>query len=246
MELAALSDGGFVARAVAKTLGVSEVIDQTLSQTVANFVGDKQLLLVIDNCEHLIEPCAHVAAELLGRCPNLQILATSREPLNIAGEKLWQVSTFAAPDPTKLTLVDLLLQFESLQLFVERAATVQPGFALTPENAQAVAEICHRLDGIPLAIELAAARVKVLAVEQIAAYLTGALGARFALLTQGNRVVLPRHQTLRATIDWSYDLLDDAERLLFRQVAIFRGGFTLEALEQLLGFRVEGPAAIHP
>jgi non-specific serine/threonine protein kinase len=140
------------------------------------------------------------------------------------------VPAFAAPDPAKLDLVDLLMRFESLRLFVERAAAVQPGFALTSENAQAVAEICQRLDGIPLAIELAAARIRVLTVEQIAAYLAGALGARFALLTQGSRAVLPRHQTLRATIDWSYNLLDDAERLLFRQVAVFRGGFTLEAL----------------
>jgi predicted ATPase/DNA-binding SARP family transcriptional activator len=235
VELAALTDGGLVGRAVAKTLGVNEVMEQTVSHSVANYVGDKQLLLVLDNCEHLIEPCAQVVADLLGRCPHLQILATSREPLNLAGETLWQVPTFAAPDPSKLALVDWLLHFESVRLFVERAAAVQPGFALTPTNAQAVAEICQRLDGIPLAIELAAARVKVLTVEQIAGYLTGALGARFALLTQGSRVALPRHQTLRATIDWSYDLLDEAERLLFRQAAVFRGGFTLEALEQIVG-----------
>ncbi|CAN5608408.1 BTAD domain-containing putative transcriptional regulator [soil metagenome] len=236
VELAALRDGGLVERAIAKTLGVREVLDQTLRQTVANFVGDKQLLLVLDNCEHLIESCAHVAAELLGRCPNLQILTTSREPLNIAGEILWQVPTFAAPEPTKLTMVDLLLQFESLRLFVERAAAVQPSFTLTSENAQAVAEICQRLDGIPLAIELAAARIKVLSVEQIAAYLRGALGARFALLTQGSRTALPHHQTLRATIDWSFNLLDGAERMLFQQVAVFSGSFTLEALEQILTF----------
>ncbi|MCX6046984.1 MAG: tetratricopeptide repeat protein [Chloroflexi bacterium] len=236
VELAALNEGGLVARSIAKTLGVREVLDQTLSQTVANFLGDKQLLLVIDNCEHLIEPTAQLAATLLSHCPNLQILTTSREPLNIAGETLWQVPTFAAPEPAKLSFIDLLLQFESLQLFVERAATVQPGFALTPENAQAIAEICQRLDGIPLAIELAAARIKVLSVEQIAAYLTGALGARFALLTQGNRAALPHHQTLRATIDWSFNLLDAAERLLFQQVAIFTGSFTLEALDQILTF----------
>ena len=171
---------------------------------------------------------------MLAHCPNLQILATSREPLNITGEMLWQVPTFAVPDPNKLGLLDLLQQFDSLRLFVERAATVQPGFALTHDNAQAVAEICQRLDGIPLAIELAAARVKVLTVEQIADYLRSVLGARFALLTQGSRAAMPRHQTLRATIDWSYDLLDEAERLLFRQVAVFRGGFTLELLDQVV------------
>jgi non-specific serine/threonine protein kinase len=241
VELAALTDGDFVARALAKTLGVRETSGEELLRTVVKSVGKKQMLLVIDNCEHLIEPCAHVAATLLSRCPNLQILATSREPLNIAGEMLWQVPTFTAPDPAKLTLVDLLMQFESLRLFVERAAAVQAGFTLTPDNAQAVAEICRRLDGIPLAIELAAARVRVLSVEQIAAYLTGALGARFDLLTQGSRAAMPRHQTLRATIDWSYDLLDEPERALFRQAAVFHGGFALEALERIVNFGPEAP-----
>ncbi len=173
-------------------------------------------------------------------CPNLQILTTSRAALNIAGELLWQVPTFSTPDAAKLSLHDLLWQFESIRLFVARAATVQPDFALTPENAQAVAEICQRLDGIPLALELAAARVKILSVAQIAAYLTGALGARFALLTQGSRAVLPRHQTLRATIDWSYNLLDEAERTLFRQMAIFPGSFTLDALIQVAGSASNG------
>ena len=234
VELAAINEAGLVVRAVAKALGVTEAFGEPLIQTIANFVGDKQLLLVLDNCEHLIEPCAQVADELLVHSPHMQILTTSREPLNIAGEMLWPVPTFAAPESTKLALLDLLLQFESVRLFVERAAAVQPGFALTLDNAKAVAEICQRLDGIPLAIELAAARVKVLTVEQIAAYLTGALGARFALLTQGSRTALPRHQTLRATIDWSYNLLDEAERQLFQQVAVFSGSFTLEALEAIL------------
>ena len=240
VELAPLSDSDLVAPAIAKTLGVNEDVGQTVSQTIANFVGDQHRLLVMDNCEHVTEACALVAAELLAHCPNLQILATSREALNIAGEILWYVPTFAVPDLTKLTVVDLLLQFESLRLFVERAATVRPGFTLTLENAQSVVEICHRLDGIPLAIELAAARVKVLTVEQIAAYLTRALGARFDLLTQGSRAAMPRHQTLRATVDWSYNLLDDAERTLFCQVSIFRDGFTLDALEQLVSAGLNG------
>lgn len=235
VELVTLSDSGQVARALAKTLGVREVPDQPLNQTIANFVGDKQMLLVIDNCEHLIAASAQLTAELLAHCPNLQILTTSRESLNVAGETLWQAPALAAPDPKKLGLVDLLLQFESIKLFVERASAVQPGFALTPANAQAIAEICQHLDGIPLAIELAAARVKVLSVEQIAAYLRGALGARFALLTRGSRAAPLRQQTLRAAIDWSYDLLDDTERLLFRLVAIFRDGFTIETLEQVVG-----------
>ncbi len=234
VELAALNEAGLVVRAVAKALGVTEALGEPLFQTITHFLGNKQLLLVLDNCEHLIEPCAQIADEILARCPQVQILTTSRVPLNIAGEMLWPVPTFAAPEATKLALLDLLLQFESVRLFVERAAAVQPGFTLTLDNAKAVAEICQRLDGIPLAIELAAARVKVLTVEQIAAYLTGALGARFALLTQGSRTALPRHQTLRATIDWSYNLLDEAERQLFQQVAVFSGSFTLEALEAIL------------
>jgi predicted ATPase/DNA-binding SARP family transcriptional activator/tetratricopeptide (TPR) repeat protein len=240
VELAALGDGALVARAVAKVLGVRETAEVSVIQSVANFVGDKQMLVVIDNCEHLIEPCAQLASALLERCPNLQILATSREALNITGEMLWHVPTFAVPDPAKLTLVDLLINFESLRLFSERAAAVQPGFTLTADNAKAVVEICQRLDGIPLAIELAAARVKLLSVEQIATYLTRELGARFELLTQGSRAAMPRHQTLRATIDWSYALLDEAERLLFRQVAVFRGGFTLELLQKVVAANRQG------
>ena len=234
VELAALSDDALVVRALAKSLGVSEQVDEPLPQTLARRVANHALLLVLDNCEHVIEACAHLVAELLVACPQLQILTTSREPLNIQGEQVWQVPTFAVPDPAQLEQLEGLEQFESVRLFVERATAVQPTFALTPDNAQAVVEICQRLDGIPLAIELAAARVKVLAVEQIALYVTGAVGARFTLLTQGSRRVLPRHQTLRAAIEWSYQLLDDAERLLFRLVAVYRGGFTLELLEELV------------
>jgi predicted ATPase/DNA-binding SARP family transcriptional activator/Tfp pilus assembly protein PilF len=234
VELAALNDGMLVARAVAKSLGVNEVAGQPLSQSIASSIGDKAMLLVIDNCEHLLEACASLATELLAHCSRLQILATSREALNIAGEMLWQVPTFAVPDPAKTGMLDGLLAFESVRLFIERATAIQPSFALTYENAQAIAQICHQLDGIPLAIELAAARVKVLSVEQIATYLARALGARFELLTQGSRVALPRHQTLRATIDWSYNLLDEAERTLFRRLSVFRGGFTLETIEQIV------------
>ncbi len=233
VELAALTDGEQVARAVAKTLGITEAATEPLSETLANYLHNQQLLLVIDNCEHLVEPVAHLVDFLLSRCPQLQILTTSRVPLNISGETLWQVPTFSIPDPQQILLTELLLPYECVRLFVERATAVQPVFRLTLENATAVIEICRQLDGIPLAIELAAARVKVLSVEQIAAYLKSALGARFALLTQGSRAGLPRQQTLRAAIDWSYALLDDAERQLFQQLAIFRGGFTLEALEQV-------------
>lgn len=246
VELAALNDGEQVARAVAKTLGVNEVGNEPTIQSVSHFLGDKQLLLVIDNCEHLIAPSAQLAAELLSRCPNLQILTTSRTSLNIGGERLWQVPTLGLPEPHQIALTDLLLQHECIRLFFERASAVQPDFHLTLENAPAVVEICTRLDGIPLAIELAAARVKVLPVEQIAARLTSAIGARFDLLTQGSRTALPRQQTLRAAIDWSYDLLAEDERLLFRQVAIFRGGFTLDAIEQISDFGTESARPVIP
>jgi len=234
VELAALTDGEQVVRAVAKALGVTEQPHEPALQSVVDFLSEKALLLVIDNCEHMVDASAQLATELLQRCPHLQILTTSREALNVRGEVIWQVPTLDLPAPQQVVLTDLLLQFECIRLFVERASAVQPGFHLTLDNAPAVVNICTQLDGIPLAIELAAARVKVLPVAQIAARLTGAIGARFALLTQGSRTVLPRQQTLRAAIDWSYDLLDEAERQLFHTVAVFRGGFTVAILEQIV------------
>ncbi|MEZ4709886.1 MAG: tetratricopeptide repeat protein [Caldilineaceae bacterium] len=245
VELAALTEGEFVARAVAKTLGVTETPSEPLLETVAAHLRTRQLLLVLDNCEYLVDPVAHLVDFLLSRCPQLQILTTSRVPLNISGEILWQTPTMSLPDPQQILMAELLMPYESVRLFVERATALQPTFRLTLENAGAVVEICRQLDGIPLAIELAAARVKILPVEQIAAYLKGAIGARFALLTQGNRAGLPRQQTLRAAVDWSYELLDDAERLLFRQLAVFRGGFTLEALGQVAIPLAGGAFAIH-
>lgn len=233
VELAALSDSEQVVSAVAQTLGAREHAGAPLLHSVIDFLGDKQLLLVIDNCEHLIAPAAQLVAELLRRCPNLQFLTTSREALNIAGETILQTPPLGLPLSAQDVSIDALLQIECIRLFVARAGAVQAGFRLTPENAHAVVEICAQLDGIPLAIELAAARVKLLPVEEIAARLTGALGARFTLLTQVSRAALPRHQTLRAAIDWSYALLAPAEQQLFRQTAVFRGGFTLDALEEI-------------
>lgn len=244
VELATLTEGAQVARAVIKTLGVTERADESAIQSLSNFLGEKQLLLVIDNCEHLIEPCAQLVVALLSCCPQLQILTTSREGLNVAGELIWPVPTLGVPAAQQVVLTDLLLQFECIRLFVERAGAVQPAFRLTLENAPAVVEICTQLDGIPLAIELAAARIKVLPAAQLAARLTSAIGARFDLLTQGSRTALPRQQTLRAAIDWSYELLDEAERHLFRTVAVFRGGFPLEALEQIFAASASPPGAI--
>lgn len=234
VDLAVLTENAQVAQAIAKSLGVSEARNQTTLQSIINFLTDKQLLLVLDNCEHLISTAAVLADELLGHCPKLQILATSRESLNLLGEVLWQVPTLSLPEPEQLSPLDVLLQHECIRLFYDRALAVQPHFQLTLANAPAVMEICIRLDGIPLAIELAAARVKVLTVEQIAERLRNTIGARFDLLNHGSRAVQPRQQTLRAAIDWSYELLDAEERQLFRTLSIFRGGFTLEALERIL------------
>ncbi len=229
VELAALKDETLVPQAVAKALGVHEQPNQSLIETLKNFMQFRHLLLVLDNCEHLIEVCAGLADELLRTCPNLKILATSREILDIDGESTWQVPTLSVPDLQPVSLVNLLMDYEAIRLFVERARAVKPSFMLTEENAPIVAQICQRLDGIPLAIELAATRVKMLSVGQIAPRLDD----RFSLLTKGSRITLPRHQTLRAAIDWSYDLLRDTEQTLFQRLAVFTGGCTLDAVEQV-------------
>ena len=190
---------------------------------------DHQLLLILDNCEHLIEPSALAADALLRACPGLQILATSREALNIAGEMVYLVPPLGTPDPNSPLSFSQLQQSEAIRLFVERAVAVQAHFALTEQNASAIAQICQRLDGIPLAIELAAVRVKALSVEQIASRLDDA----FLLLTGGPRSVMPHHQTLRAALDWSHSLLSEPERVLLRRLTVFMGGWTLEAAEMV-------------
>lgn len=228
VELAALADERLIPQALAKALGVQEVPNQALSETLINYLRAKELLLVIDNCEHLIATCAQLAGQLLHGCADLKILATSREPLAIEGETVYQVPTLSLPELNAYSPTQLL-KSEAARLFVERARAMQPEFVLTEQNAEGVAQICRRLDGIPLAIELAAARVKLLRVEHLAARLDD----RFNLLISGSRAVLPRHQTLRAMIDWSYDLLPEQARLLFRRMSVFAGGFTLEAAEQI-------------
>src|SRR5262249_52496284 len=182
---------------------------------------------LLDNCEHLIQVCAELAEALLRACPDLHILATSREGLGVAGETIWPVPTLQLPDPEAQLTPAELATFEAVQLFIDRAALVSLGFALTASNAAAIRQICTRLDGIPLAIELAAARVKTLSVRDIATH----LGDRFHLLTGGSRTALPRHQTLRALIDWSYQLLTEPERIVLRRLAVFAGGWTLAAAE---------------
>jgi non-specific serine/threonine protein kinase len=228
-ELAALADPALVAHAVAAATGVREQPGRPLAATLADALRDKRLLLVLDNCEHLVEACARLAEALLRACPALTVLATSREALGVAGEAPWRVPSLTLPPlpddgPAPAAA---LAGVEAVLLFAARAAAARPGFAVTDDNAGAVARLCVRLDGVPLALELAAARVRVLPVEQ----LLGRLEDRFAVLTGGSRTALPRQQTLRATVDWSYDLLDGDERTLFARLSVFAGGFALEAAE---------------
>ncbi|MDQ2808275.1 MAG: tetratricopeptide repeat protein [Chloroflexota bacterium] len=232
VELAALTNPALVAMGVAAAIGVREDPGVPLLTTLTRSLRGKNLLLLLDNCEHLIAACAELAETLLRTCPAVRILASSREALGIAGETTLRVPSLALPPPGTGALPTqppggFLLRYEAVRLFVERAQAVQAAFRLTPANAPAVLQICRRLDGIPLALELAAARVRLLPVEGIAARLDD----RFRLLTGGSRTALPRQQTLRALIDWSYDLLGPQERVLLHRLAVFAGGWTLEAAE---------------
>lgn len=226
-ELASLSDPDLVPRTVARALGVRESPGRSPTETLSDHLEPRETLLVVDNCEHLVAACARLVEALLRACPDLRILATSREALGIAGEIAWPVPSLSLPDPRYPHPAGELLGYEAVRLFVERTSAVVPAFGLTRENAAAVLRVCRGLDGIPLAIELAAARVKVLSVEQIA----GRLDGRFRLLTAGSRTALPRHRTLRAAMDWSHDLLSGQEAALFRRLSVFAGGFTLETAE---------------
>ncbi len=227
VELAPVTDGPMVAQAVASVLAVKEAAGHPVVEALVKYVRDKKLLLILDNCEHLRDACADLVKQLLQAGPHLKVLASSREPLQLAGETTHPVATLATPKPGAVATPQVLSQYESVRLFIDRALAVQPGFSMTDENATAVAQICHHLDGIALAIELAAARVRSLSVGQIAARLDD----RFRLLAGSDRTLLPRQQTLRALIDWSFDLLSDDERALFRRLSVFAGGFTLEAAE---------------
>jgi non-specific serine/threonine protein kinase len=253
VELAALADPALVPRAVAAVLDVREEPARPLTATLTDGLRPKQLLLVLDNCEHLIEACAELADALLRACPELRILTTSRQPLGIAGETTFRVPSLAlslsagraettgsAPGQAEgrgsvsgvqpaTGSIGPSAPSEAVRLFVDRARAAMPDFTLTDRNIAAVERICRRLDGIPLAIELAAARVAVLSPGQIAAR----LGDRFHLLTGGSRTALPRYRALRALIDWSHELLDERERLLLRRLSVFAGGWTLEAAESV-------------
>jgi predicted ATPase/class 3 adenylate cyclase len=229
VELAPLTDERLVPQAVASVLGVKEEAGRSVSEALVKHVADRKLLLVLDNCEHVVHACAALAEQLLKSSTDARIMASSREPLRVSGEVSFPVPALAVPALQDTVAVEALPQFPAVRLFVDRVTAVRPAFNLTNDNALAVADICRRLDGIPLAIELAAARVRALSVENVAARLND----RFHLLTGGNRTALPRQQTLRALIDWSYDLLSSKERILFRRLAVFAGGWTLDAAEAL-------------
>jgi predicted ATPase/DNA-binding CsgD family transcriptional regulator len=224
VELAALTQPVLLVQTVAAVLGLRQEADRPIQATLTSFLQSKHVLLLLDNCEHLVDACARLAEALLRACPRLQILATSREALGITGESVWPVPGLAVPPAPEQAGA-----YAAVALFVERARAVRPGFSVSAQNAASLAQICQLLDGLPLAIELAAARATVLPVEQIAALLAAHTG--FHLLASGSRTALPRHQTLRATIAWSYDLLPELERALLRGLAVFAGGFTLEAAE---------------
>jgi predicted ATPase/DNA-binding SARP family transcriptional activator len=225
-ELASRRDPALVPTAIAQALGLPEQPGRAVTDVVVEFIGDRSLLLILDNCEHLIAATAAFTADVLARCPALRVLATSREPLRIAGEHPWRVPSLGLPPDAGL---DALTASDAARLFVTRAREVSPGFSVTTANAPAIVKICHELDGIPLALELAAARLPMLSADEIAARLDD----RFGLLAHGRRIGPDRHQTLEAAIDWSYQLLGHAERRLLARLSVFAGGFTVDAVEEV-------------
>lgn len=226
VELAPLMDAALIPQAMASAVGVREQMGMPLMDLLIDTMRTKKLLLILDNCEHLVAACAKLAEQLLRACPGLKIVASSREALDIRGEMIHRVPSLSVPEKTQVT-AQALGDNEAVQLFCERAAAAAPKFALTDKNAASVAEICRHLDGIPLALELAAARVTVLSPDQIAARLDD----RFKLLTGGGRTAVPRQQTLRAMIDWSYEILSEPERKLLRALSVFASSWTFEAAE---------------
>ena len=229
VELDSVGEGADVPDAVAEALDLRALPGGALVDAIAAELAPRELLLVLDNCEHVIGASAALADALLRSAPRLTILATSREPLRVPGEVVFRVPSLAIPDPDAAQVPGALLDYEAVRLFVERAGAVSPGFELDESNAGAVARICHRLDGLPLALELAAARIDALA----AGALAERLDDRFRLLRAGSRTAPTRQQTLEAALDWSYELLADVERVLLRRLAVFSGGFTLEAAEEV-------------
>ena len=230
VELAAATGPGVVGRATLKALAATETPGVSPAEVAAVELGDSdRSLVILDNCEHLVDECADFVSTVLQRNPAVTVLATSREQLGVTGEIAWRVPSLSSPPTDELPVVNVVSQYDAVNLFVDRARRARPSFAVNDANAAAIAQICHRLDGIPLAVELAAARCRHMSTEQIAVELDD----RFHLLTGGPRVVLPRQQTIAASVEWSYDLLDDVERRLLRRLGVFAGAFSLEAAEAI-------------
>ena len=231
VDLAPILDPLLVPRTTAISIGLRNEPQRPVIDMLCDYLAKKKMLIILDNCEHLVDACAQMSDRILHVALEVQILASSREALGIAGEVTYRVPSLGLPDVDNLPSLESLSQYEAVKLFIDRATAAIPNFKVTNDNAPALAQICHRLDGIPLAIELAAAKIRVLGVEQIAKRLDD----RFKLLTGGSRTAMERHQTLRATVDWSYNLLPPEEQALFRTLAVFLGGWTLEAVESVCG-----------
>src|SRR6516162_8486227 len=241
VELASLADPAFVPHTVAAALDVPEQPSRPVTDTLADYLRTKKLLLLVDNCEHLHAACQSLIDHLLRECAAVRILATSRVALGVEGESTYRVPSLRLPDSPHSLPAAQLAEYDAIRLFVDRAALAQSGFTLTERTAPAIAQICRRLDGMPLAIEFAAARVRMLSPDQIAARLDD----RFRLLTAARRQILPRQQTLRATMDWSYDLLSEPEQALLRRLSVFAGGWPFEAAEAVCaGDGVAAPAIL--
>ena len=230
VELASLTDPNLVLQSLASILGVREEPGMTISQSLVATLRKKKALILLDNCEHVLLPSAQLAESILRACPEVKIMVTSREAMNIPGEATFRVPSLTLPDPKRDTTPADVEQYDSVRLFSDRAKAVSANFEVTRSNCSSLAQLCHQLDGIPLAIELAAARVRSLSVEQIA----DRLDDRFKLLTGGSRTALPRQQTLRALVDWSYDLLLESERAVLRRLSVFSGGWSLNAAENVV------------
>ena len=229
IELAPLTDPNLITQTILSVMGIQHSQGRVPLEILKEYLQDKKSLIILDNCEHLLDSCVRLVNTLLSSAPNLEILATSREALGIQGEQIYTVPSLSIPDVHHLPVIEQLSQYEAVRLFIDRASLVSPHFDIDEENAGSITRICTRLDGIPLAIELAAARVKMMSVEQISARLDD----RFRLLTGGSRTALPRQQTLRALVDWSYDQLSDDERLLLSYLSVFAGSWSLEAAEEV-------------
>ncbi|HEY3475724.1 MAG TPA: tetratricopeptide repeat protein, partial [Anaerolineales bacterium] len=227
VDLAPMLDPLLVSRTTALTIGLHEEPQRPVIDVLCDFLSEKNMLLILDGCEHLVDACAHMAEKILQQAPNVRIVATSREALGITGELTYRVHALELPDLKHLPPLGLLSKYEAIALFIDRATAVAPTFQIMDSTAPILAQICSRLDGIPLAIELAAAKLGVLSLSQI----SERLDDRFRLLTGGSRTAAPQHQTLQAAIDWSYDLLSPSEQTLFRRLAVFVNGWTLEAAE---------------